>query len=173
MRMERIKENEFERYYTLLEEDFCYDERKSKEDELKAFSNRSFKPYFIYDNNLMVGYMCYWEFKDFIFGEHFAVLKEKRNLGYGTIFFEYFLKKIKKTLVFEIEKPTDEQSKKRKKFYEQFNLSFNEYEYLQPSYHVDGNEVPMILVSYPRSLTKEEFKQVVDKVKAEVCNISC
>ena len=171
MQFKLIKKHEFDFYYSLLEKDFCFEERRWKEDELTALKNKNFKPYFIYDKNIHIGYFCCWEFEDFIFWEHFAILEEYRNKGFGTVFLKQFLDGLTKPLVFEIEQPIDEQSKRRKKFYERLNLIFNDYEYYQPSYHKNGNEIPMIFVSYPKALTKREFDRVVKIIKREVYNI--
>lgn len=121
-----------------MEQDFCLEERRSREDERNVLNNKMFKPYFIYYQNKILGYFSYLEFEDFIFGEHFAILEELRDKGFGTEFFKYFLARLTKPLVFEIEKPTNKQSKRRKKFYDRLNSIYSKYKYFQPSYHEDG-----------------------------------
>ena len=168
MILKLIEENEFELYYSLLEKDFCYEERRTKTDELKMLKNKRFKPYYIYDNNMLIGYFCYWDLGKFLFGEHFAVLENLRDQGWGTKFLTFFLQNLKKPFVFEMEKPLDFQSKRRKYFYEQFDFVFNDFDYHQPSYHGDDKGIPMVFVSYPEKLTKARYSKMVKKIKKEV-----
>ena len=168
IKLVEIKKKDFEYFYSLLEKDFCFAERKVKEDELKSLENKSFKPCFICDENKIVGYFCYWDFEDFIFGEHLAILEKIRDKGFGTKFLKEFLSKIKKPFVFEIEKPADEQSIKRKRFYERFGFTFNDFDYCQPSYHKANDGVPMIFVSYPEKLTRKRFLQISNIIKEKV-----
>ena len=168
MKLKLIKEREFEFYYSLLEKDFCFEERREKVDELKMLKNKHFKPCYIFDNNMLIGYFCYWDLGEFLFGEHFAILENLRDQGWGTKFLTYFLQNLKKPFVFEMEKPLDTQSKKRKKFYEKFAFVFNDFDYHQPSYHGDDKEIPMIFVSYPEKLTSERYNKMVKKIRKEV-----
>jgi len=97
-----------------------------------------------------------------------AILEKIRDKGFGTKFLKEFLSKIKKPFVFEIEKPTNEQSIKRKKFYERFGFSFNDFDYCQPSYHKANDSVPMIFVSYPEKLTEERYLHITKLIKETV-----
>lgn len=160
MELKLITEEDFNYYYSLLEQDFCFAERRSKEDELKSLYNERFKPCFILENNKIVGYFCYWIFDNFIFGEHFAILKEIRDKGIGTKFLAEHLKSINKPFIFEIENPIDETSIRRERFYKQFKLYFNDFKYFQPPYHADSKPIEMIVVSYPNKLTEIEFKKM-------------
>lgn len=168
MRLEQIRENQFEVFYSLLEKDFCFDERRTKDDALKVFKNPNYHPNFIYNDDLLVGYFCYWDFGDFIFGEHLAILEELREKGKGSKFLQEFLKGLNKLFVFEVERPFDEQSARRIKFYQRFNLAFNDYDYVQPSYHEEGKEVPMIFISYPNKLKEKDYKRIVAILRKEV-----
>ncbi len=171
MELIKITEKDFDFYYSLLEKDFCIEERKIKAEELESLNNKKFNAYFIFDDNQIVGYFTCWEFKNFVFGEHFAILEEFRNKGYGSMFFNCFLAQVKKMFVFEIERPTDLESKRRLKFYKKFDLWFNEFDYCQPSYHKDGEEIPMIFVSYPEKLSLETYNEIVKTINEEVYKI--
>lgn len=166
--LQRITLEQFAQYYSLLEEDFCFLERKKYQDELDAFANNRFTPAYIYVNSKPVGYICYWEFEDFLFVEHFAILKELRNQGFGNAFFEEFLYNISKLVLLEVERPTDVISEKRIRFYERIGFFVNKYEYRQPSYHQDDKLVSMLICSYNRSITVGEYNDFIDQIKNTV-----
>lgn len=168
MELVKVKKEELDYFYSLLEQDFCFEERKTKEKVLKDFSNPSFKPCFIKKDNEIVGYFSYWEFDSFIFGEHFAVLKELRNQTIGTQFLNQFLIKLKKLFIFEVERPTDEISKRRIDFYLRNNIQINKFKYFQPSYHRGEDKIPMYVASYPNKLTYKEFLNYTKVVKRVV-----
>ena len=171
MNIKRIDVKDFDYFYSLLEQDFCYEERRLRDDELKVFSNELFHPYFIYEDKTIVGYLCFWEFDDFIFGEHFAILKEIRDRALGSTFLKEFMTKLDKPFVFEIEIPFDELSKRRKNFYNRLGVAFNKYKYSQPSYHNDDKVLPMIFASYPKPLSKKEFNRIVNLIRINVYNV--
>lgn len=171
MQLKLITKENFDLYYSFLEKDFIFEERRTKKDEFKELQNEFFKPYFIYEGEKLIGYFTFWEFEDFVFGEHFAILEELRNSGLGTEFVKNLLIKITKPFVFEIEKPIDITSKRRKQFYKRLNLKFNKFKYYQPSYHGDGREIEMILVSYPDKLTQKQYENYVRIIKKEVYKI--
>ena len=168
MKIQLVTKKEFNLFYSLQEKDFCLEERRSKQDELKALDDNRFKPFLIYHEDKVVGYCSCWEFDDFIFGEHFAIIKEFRTMFLGFRFFKDVLSKIKKLFVFEIEQPTDKLSRQRKMFYERLGVCVNEFKYSQPSYHGDGKDVPMMFLSYPTKLTKREFHTIVKQIKKVV-----
>ena len=83
MEIKLVTKEDFDLFYSLQEKDFVFEERRSKEDEYQALLDERFKPFFIYRNNKIVGYCSCWEFGDFIFGEHFAIIKEFRTMFLG------------------------------------------------------------------------------------------
>ena len=168
MKFVSITKNEFEKYYNLLQDDFCFEERKAKQDELKALSNKYYKPCFIYDDEKLVGYFCYWEFEDFMYVEHFAILKELRGSGIGTKFFKWFLPTINKPFILEVEDPVDEDTIRRVNFYKNSGFVLNNYEYYQPSYHDGSDSVPMKIVSYKSPITKQQFNDYINTMLATV-----
>lgn len=171
MKIKRIDISEFEFFYDLLEEDFPWEERKTREDELRSFSNLEFNPCFIIKKNQLVGYFCYWDFADFIFGEHFAIVKDFRNNGLGTQFLKQFLNSLEKQLIIEVERPDTDIAKRRINFYKRLGFVVNDFDYAQPSYHQDGIEVPMLLLSYKEKITKEEYNRYTTIVRKVVYNL--
>jgi ribosomal protein S18 acetylase RimI-like enzyme len=169
MILKRIENKDFDYFYSLLEEDFCWEERKDKERELLTFSHPNFRPCFIYDNDQLVGYFCYWEFDDFIFAEHLAILKDIRDNGIGTRFVKEFLNASNKLVIGEVEHPNTKLAQRRVNFYKRLGFKLNEkYNYIQPSYHPTGETVPLIIITYPRNIEDDEYDKYIGIIKREV-----
>ena len=157
MKIKKINHNNFDLFYSLLEKDFCFEERKTKQDQFNSLSKKQFNPHFIYKDNNIIGYFCWWDFDDFVFGEHFAILPEIRNRGLGSEFLKDFLSKQTKPFVFEVERPHNKNSQRRLSFYKRNGIIINGYDYYQPSYHNAKDNVPMFIASYPSPISYEEY----------------
>ena len=165
MKLIPIKAKDFETFYNHLEEDFIFEERRTKQKYLTVLKNKHFKPNFIYDKQLkqIVGYFCYWEFDDFIFGEHFAIYDNLRNQGLGSKFLNHFLTKIKKTFIGEIEQPATQTAKRRCDFYVNKGFQILKKDYFQPSYHNSNKQIPMYIIGYDKS-ENFNFNSKLDKM---------
>lgn len=173
MQLKKITNKNFNNFYTLLEKDFCFEERRTYEDALKTLQNKYYKANFIYSKKLKqnIGYFCYWDFGSFIFGEHFAINEEFRNQGYGTAFLNQFLNK-NKPLIIEVERPTSVFKKRRINFYKKLGFVVFDKSYIQPSYHNDNKTVPMYIIIYNSNITKEEYSKYINLIKKNVYNIN-
>ena len=170
MKLKKITLDEYDKFFALLENDFCLDERKTKENELKAFDSPNFSPNFIYDGETLVGYVCYWEFENFLFVEHFAISKEMRGTGCGSRFLKEFSETKNKPIILEVELPETEIAEKRIKFYERLGYVVNNYPYIQPAYQPESKPVDMFVMSYGSSLSKQNFDDFTQKIKKVVYN---
>lgn len=170
MELKTISKAEYDKYFALLEDDFCLEERKTKLDELAAFEDKNFSPNFIYEDGKLIGYACYWEFEDFLFVEHFAILKDMRGTGCGSRFLKEFTDKVNKPIILEVELPESEEAIKRIKFYERLGFVINPYTYAQPSYHEGKEPVPMHVMTYKTVLEKEAYDKHVLEIKHVVYN---
>lgn len=166
--LKKMSMQEFDGFYCKLEEDFCFSERKSYQDERRAFEKPDFMPAYICIDGKTVGYICYWEYEEFLYVEHFAMLKEMRNQGYGNGFLQEFLGDFTKLVLLEVERPTDTISERRIRFYERVGFCVNKFDYYQPSYHRDGECVPMFVCSYNRFLSDEEYTKFTSQIKNTV-----
>ena len=54
--------------------------------------------------------------------------------------------------------PENEMAVRRIGFYKRNGFFLNEYPYLQPAISKGGNEVPLLIMTYGRNITKEEFE---------------
>lgn len=95
-----------------------------------------------------VGLLTYWDFEDFVYVEHFAIVKDLRDQGFGKAAFLNFLSQQHKQVLFEVELPHDEESEHRIEFYSSMGLCQNPQEYMQPSYRNPQHlAVPMLIMS--------------------------
>ena len=170
MELKTITKNEYDEFFSMLESDFCLDERKTKANEIKAFDDKNFSPNFIYENGELVGYVCYWEFENFLFIEHFAILSKMRGTGCGSRFLKEFSDKSNKTIVLEVELPKTETAIKRIKFYERLGYVVNEYPYTQPAYQPESNPVEMFVMSFGKTLSEKDFNEYTQSIKKIVYN---
>lgn len=168
MEIKKIHIKEFDKYYDMLEKHFCHEERKTREKENMAFLNEKFSPNFIFENEQVIGYVCYWNFESFVFIEHLAFSEQFRGKGYGTMFCEEFLRNSKKPVILEAEIPTDETTIRRIHFYENVGFVVNDYEYFQPSYHCGNDKLPMVVMSNKTKLNQETLNNFISTLKKEV-----
>ena len=170
MELRKITIQEYDKFFSMLESDFCLDERRTKENELKAFSFDNFSPNFIYEGETLVGYVCFWEFESFLFVEHFAINSQMRGSGLGSRFLKEFSDNATKSIILEVELPETEIASKRIKFYERLGYVVNEYKYTQPAYQPESNPVDMHLMSFGSALSEEEFNEYTQTIKRVVYN---
>lgn len=168
----KIEEKEFDEFYEVLEEAFPFVERKTKQNAYLDFKNmNNFMPCFIVLNGEKVGIISYWIFDDFVFAEHLAIKKDLRNKKLGAEFFPNFLKSFNLPVLFEVEKPYDDLSLRRVNFYKRLGVIFNDFLYFQPSYHREDDKVPMIIASFPKALSLNQFDKFISVVKKCVYKI--
>lgn len=169
-KLQKINNDNFQEFYSLLSEDFCYEERHDFENELLNLKNSNFNPCFIIKGEQVVGYVCYWNFENLTYIEHFAILKDLRNQGIGTEFLKWFLIG-KKQVVVEVERPEDEIKQKRIKFYKNLGFVVNGYDYIQPSYHNGEDKVPMLILSFNKKIEKKEYQEFINLLNKFVYRI--
>ena len=156
-KMKLIKTNdiEFDLIYKELEKNFIREERRDYYEARATLSDKSYTVYHIANNGERVGFITLWELSDFIFVEHFVIYEQYRSLGYGGLTLS-LLRNEFESIVLEAEPPIDDIQKRRIAFYERNGFSINEVSYIQPSYHESGDEVPLMLMSYPSKLKDTE-----------------
>ncbi len=124
------------------------------------------------DNNEFCGFITTWDFDTFIYGEHFAILPEMRNGGFGGKAYDMLLEQCHgKNLVIEVEIPDNEMAQRRIKFYERHNMAIVEQDYLQPPYTTGGEYFPLRLMSSAPEQTAANFEQVKTTIHREVYGV--
>ena len=163
----KVSEETFEKVFNKMTDAFPYEERRSPNAQKSCMSDNRFNFLRILHGNEDVVFIALWEFSDYIYIEHLAIDSDKRSGGYGSKTLEKVKDTFGKKIILEAEAPETEQQKKRISFYDRAGFKVNEYEYEQPSYH-GGEGVPLMILSYPDFINKEEFEKFVTETKNSV-----
>lgn len=118
------------------------------------------------------GFITWWDFGGFVYGEHFAMLPECRGAGIGGEVIDRFVADAGKPVVLEVELPTNGLARRRIGFYERHGFTLCDAEYVQPPYDAGGEGVPMRLMSHGMPLDAETFERVRDTLYAEVYGVA-
>lgn len=133
----------------LLKESFPLQERRDSLLQRYYTDNKShFHCNIIKDGEIPIGLITYWDFKDFIYIEHFAISPQYRNHGYGTKTLEALKYHTSTPLVLEAEEPINEQSKRRIEFYQRNGFKLEKHFYLQPPYREGDKWFPLKLMTF-------------------------
>lgn len=146
---------------------FPYHEQREKQSQDKILEDEEYHFSLIYDENVFVGLILYWEQEQFIYIEHFCILPEMRNNQYGQKTLA-LLAKQGKTLILEIDPPEDEISKRRKRFYERCGFVENDFDHIHPPYHLEKKGHHLVLMTCPKQISQELFTVFSNYLKNRV-----
>lgn len=162
MMFERVlTEVDFEKVYPILAQSFPETELRTREDQLALLQNERYRLYAIKDKNRKNGgVIAAWELPDdLLYVDHFAILPEKRNHGFGGDVLDMFLDWKRKKVVLEVELPEDELTRRRIGFYERHGFVWNDYPYMQPPMRKGQKPFPLRLMTRPGALDAETYEQ--------------
>lgn len=106
----------------------------------------AFANHVVCDDDRPVGLLTWWDFGDFRYVEHFAILSSLRNAGYGRRVLELLARDSSVPLVLEAEAPETETARRRIGFYERAGFAVWDREYRQPPYRPGDGFLPMWLL---------------------------
>lgn len=159
MRFERLTDKKHKMYKKALglyRSSFPLHEQREAASQTKILNDDEYHFSLIYDNDVFVGLVLYWETETFIYVEHFCILPELRNKKYGQKALE-FLGQCGKTIILEIDPPVDVIALRRKGFYERSGFVENPYPHVHPPYHNGNNGHALVLMSCPEKITQAEY----------------
>ena len=153
--LQRINETNFPEIYRIMQASFSDDEYRPYDEQLALFEEPEYRIYY-----MPAGFLAVWEFKSFIYIEHFAVDPALRNSGTGSAMLQELVKQYQKPICLEVELPEDELTRRRIGFYERNGFVFNEYPYIQPPISKGKSPVPLRIMTYKNEITREEFQKM-------------
>jgi ribosomal protein S18 acetylase RimI-like enzyme len=176
MKMEflRIDPEEQERWnsvWSLYEESFPVAERRKMEDHLLACTDERFFPLSAWDGGRLAGLLFFWEWEGYRYLEHLAVTPEQRGQGYGSEMLRY-LRDSEQTIILEIDPLVNELSVRRLQFYERAGFTLTPYRFVHLPYRLEAQPQELLILSYPRMITKEahiDFLQFVNEEVIRYC----
>lgn len=162
--------SETERLYIVA---FPPEERRSTERMRQLAADGVLRVEAVVKDGVFCGFLTWWDFDDFVYGEHFAVVQECRGTGIGGDVIERFVAmSAGRRVVIEVELPTGDWERRRIEFYRRHGFETADCAYTQPPYEEGRASVPMHIMTYGQSLSAEEFVRVRNRIYAEVYGIS-
>ena len=168
MILRKVTEYDFERIFEIMDYSFPNTEMRNKKNQKNLFKNIK---YHVVMDEEKKGFIAYWDFKQFIFLEHFAVSTEARGEGHGEKMLEVFVESLTLPSILEVEPPEDEITKRRISFYERMGFRLNDFSYIQPCLRVDEPSIPLKIMSYKKTIDESKFKEYKAKIYKEVYNL--
>ncbi|MGI9530545.1 GNAT family N-acetyltransferase [Lutimonas sp.] len=156
LRIHDISNNYFAEAWTLYENAFPEEERRSIDSQVKLFTNTNFHVDVIVEKDLFIGLFFWWEFDDVRFVEHFAIAEGARNKGFGKLILEQFIDKSQKPIILEVELPNSDLEQRRIRFYQKTGFHLNSHEYKIPPMEEGGESLQLLIMSYPDPISKSD-----------------
>ncbi|RDV14964.1 GNAT family N-acetyltransferase [Pontibacter diazotrophicus] len=126
--------------------------------------------YMIASAKEVAGLCIYWQLEGFYFLEHLAIDPAHQGHGLGKHVTQWLLTRSSTKLVLEVERPVDETSQRRIRFYQDLHgfTLHNTFDYHQPPYQRGGQPVPLYLMSAEPIADAAELVQVASHIKQQV-----
>ena len=142
-------------------------------EQLREYTDRTgnFHNNIIFDDDLLVGFITYWDFGSFYYVEHFATNPALRNGGYGKRTLEYLCNYLKRPIVLEVERPVEEMAKRRISFYQRQGFTLWEKDYCQPPYKPGDDFLPMYLMVHGELDCEKDFETIKKRIHKEVYGV--
>ena len=148
---------------------FPENERRSIDSlETLLASSKQFNMFALTNENGFVGFINYWNFDQFYYIEHFAILPQLRNSKYGSEAIKAFMLQTKKPIVLEVEMPRSTLAAHRIHFYERLGFYVLSNAYQQPPYDGVSFMIPMLIMSNDYHYANKHFQLIKNMLYKEV-----
>lgn len=161
--IKNINDSHFQEAWDLYQNSFPEEEKRSINQQIKAFCKKSYHFEIALKDNQLIGFILWWDFSILKFIDHFAVSPHLRNKGAGKKILDDFIKNDDKKILLEVEHPHSSIQKRRIDFYHRSNFKLNPHFYQMPPLIPNGAPVDLLLMSYPMTLSTYEFNFFKDK----------
>ena len=165
MKLVEINHKDFDGIYAEMERNFIPEERRDYAHAKRMLDDPAFHICHVINGEEKVGFVSYWCLDGVTFFEHFVIYEAFRGNGIGAKVLSLMKEKFS-PLVLECERPETPLQARRAAFYKRNGFCENDCDYYQPAYSPNGNEVPMLLLSYPASL--DDPHTVAAQIRREV-----
>ena len=146
----------FDASLTLYETSFPPNERRTRDDHLRALQDADFVPLGAVEDGRLLADIFLWKTDGFVYLEHFAVQPELRSHGTGGKILEQLLD-TQQLFLLEIEPPEDALTSRRKRFYERHGLQAQPYTHVQLPFQGGGPILPLVIMAN-RPITPEQCR---------------
>lgn len=157
----------YQKALELYEISFPPHEQREKESQKEILQDKEYCFGLVYDQEVFVGLVLYWETEKFIYVEHLCIAPDMRNKQYGQKVLA-FLEHRKKTVILEIDPPIDDTSKRRKAFYERCGFVENSFSHIHPPYHKGNKGHKLIIMTCPKSISPSLYDKFEQYLKTRI-----
>ena len=169
--IEKLKIQDFDMIYDLMEKSFPSDEYRTYDEQKALLNNPAYSIYVLYNEYQVIkAFIAVWEFNKFAFIEHLAVSPEHRNGGIGAYILNELVGLLGKTVCLEVEPPETEMAKRRIGFYKRNNFFLNEYPYMQPPISQGKKAIPLFIMTSGGKVDEDIFEQIKGTLYKKVYN---
>ncbi|MGN0298817.1 MAG: GNAT family N-acetyltransferase [Lachnospiraceae bacterium] len=169
--LQKIRKNDFDQVYALMEISFPYDEYRGYEEQKELLKQPNYTVYVLPDDDNIKAFITVYQFENFAFVEHFAVKPSYRNSGIGAAILQELSILLQCQICLEVELPETEVAKKRIKFYERNGFYLNNYPYVQPPFSEDKCAIPLFIMTTNHPLNEAEFNYIKSVLFKEVYHV--
>ncbi|MFV0254665.1 MAG: GNAT family N-acetyltransferase [Erysipelotrichaceae bacterium] len=164
----KLPNNKFDIIYKIIEECFPEVEYRPYQQQKDLLLKENYHIYTI--EKSIKGFIAFWEFSNFVYVEHLAIRVNYQGQKLGSKILKELKTLTKKTIILEVELPTNSIAKRRVKFYEKNGLFLNDYDYTMPALTKSKSALPLAIMSSQRKLTEDEFIDVKQQLYTLVYN---
>lgn len=166
----KLMREDFDSVFQMIEASFPKDEYRTYDEQKALLNNTAYEIYLFSDSdgNMIKAFIAVWKFDSFVFIEHFAVTPAYRNHGIGSVFLREVVRMSGKMVCLEVELPDNEMASRRIGFYTRNNFFLNNYPYTQPPISAGRNPVPLLIMTYGRTINEMEFTQMKKELFSQV-----
>lgn len=154
---------DFDEIFQIMDESFPDSEMRTYEGQLALLSEKEYRVLSTKDaSGKIVAFITLWEFPDFSYIEHLATTESVRGKGIGSALLQQYIDSIENPIILEVEPPTTPLAIRRIRFYERLNFHLNDYPFEQPALRADTLPCELKIMSYPCTLSEQQFSHYTD-----------
>lgn len=143
---------------------FPENEIRSAKDLEKLYQNPAYQTWCYRQNKNISAVLTGFVFDEYVFFEFLAVDDHLRGQGIGKKILSSVMKELGKPVILEVEPPCDPISQRRVHFYQRLGFHLCEEFYRMPRLDDKHGGYEFKLMSYPESLSSEQFHQRVKHI---------
>lgn len=160
-RLTNTTDTYFQEAWNLYGDAFPLEERRGLASQTKVIQ----KPKYHFDvmtaEKQLIGFLLWWDFKEFRYIDHFATANAVRNKGFGTLILEEFMENNEKPILLEVELPETSMDQRRIKFYERIGFKSNPHYYEIPPVKEGASPLQLLVMSYPNEVSAQAVEAFV------------
>lgn len=153
----------YDTFREMYRDSFPVHEQRDVKQQEYAFSRHEYHLEGYVHENILVAFIAWWEFGDYIYIEHFAVNPNMRGRNMGSDILGNFMKThAQKIILLEIDPPADNLSRKRLLFYQRLGFVENPYQHRHPAYRTGAQPHELAVLTFPGSIPQARYDKFAE-----------